>query len=376
MSVRTYQVAVLAGDGVGPEVVAEGLKVVRAALAHAGPPDSVRFVEAPIGWAAIDQAGVALPDATRRLCAESDAIFFGAVGDPARDASLPPHQRPEVASILQLRRGLWANLRPARLYPALAHSSPLKPALVAEGIDLLILRELNGGIYYGPRGRKQENGHERAWDTMEYTTPEIERVVRKGFELARGRRRQLCSVDKANVLASSQLWRETVLRIAPEYPDVELTHMYVDNAAMQLVRRPSSFDVIVTENSFGDILSDEASVLVGSIGLLPSASLGDAGATPLFEPIHGSAPDIAGQGIANPVAAILSGAMMLRYALGRPGAADAIERAVEAVIAEGLRTPDIAAGEAGERRVTTSEFGDAVAARVTEALRAAAVPAD
>jgi len=300
-----------------------------------------------------------LPGATLRLAKDADAILFGAVGDPRYDA-LPRAKRPEQA-ILGLRKalGLFANLRPARVHPELAAASALKPEVVA-GLDILIVRELTGDIYFGePRGIREVAGEREGFDTMRYSEGEIRRIAKVAFEAARKRARRLCSVDKANVLETSQLWREVVGEESRNFPDVELSHMYVDNCAMQLVRDPKQFDVVVTGNMFGDILSDEASMLTGSIGMLPSASLDEKGKG-LYEPIHGSAPDIAGKGVANPLATILSAAMMLRYSLARPDAADRIERAVAGVLHDGLRTADI--HTAGTRRGGTDEMGDAVAA--------------
>jgi len=362
VSPETTRIAVLPGDGIGPEVIAEGLKVLSRVEDVFG--QRFRFTEAPVGWAAIDACGTALPEDTRRLCAESDAVFFGAVGDPSRDPSLPPGERPEPVALLGLRKGLHANLRPVRLHPCLADSSPLRPEVVAGGVDILIVRELTGGLYYGrPKGRTPlPAGGEQAVDTMAYTTAEIERIARVGFRSAQGRGGRLCSVDKANILATSQLWRDTVTALAGEYPDVALSHLYVDNCAMQLIRNPSEFDVIVTENTFGDILSDEASVLAGSMGMLPSACLGDGAATPFFEPIHGSAPDIAGQGIANPLAAILTAAMMLRHAFNLAPEAAAIEQAVDLALADGLRTADLSPAGAGA--ISCSAMGDAIVERI------------
>jgi 3-isopropylmalate dehydrogenase len=356
-----YKIAVLPGDGIGGEVIAEGLKVLRRIEDRFG----ARFEtkEAPIGWAAIDATGTALPPETVELCRASDAIYFGAVGDPARDATLPPRERPEPVALLGLRKGLFANLRPVILHPSLIGASPLKPELLGGGVDILIVRELTGGLYYGqPKGREPEGNGERAVDTMIYTTEEIRRIAHVGLKAAQGRQRRLCSVDKANILACSQLWREVVIEVAKEYPDVQLSHLYVDNCAMQLIRNPSSFDVIVTENTFGDILSDEASMLAGSMGMLPSACLGDGSATPFYEPIHGSAPDIVGQGIANPLAAILTAAMMLRHSFALDEAAAAIEHAVEQTLRDGFRTADIM--QTGATRVTTSEMGDRVVERI------------
>ena len=355
------KVAILPGDGIGAEIVKQAVKVLRALA-----PQGLTFEldERPVGGAAYDLTGDPLPASTLQLAREADAILFGAVGDWKYD-SLPREKRPEQA-ILGLRRelGLFANLRPAILYPELAGSSSLRPEVVA-GLDILILRELTGDIYFGkPRGVRQlESGEREGFDTMTYKESEIRRVAELGFELARKRHSKLCSVDKANVLETSQFWRDLVTAIGKRYPDVELSHMYVDNAAMQLVRNPKQFDVIVTGNMFGDILSDEASMLTGSIGMLPSASL-DASGKGLYEPIHGSAPDIAGKNLANPLAAILSAAMMLRYTFNRADAADRVEAAVRRVLSQGFRTADIFAPEM--RKVGTEEMGDAVVA----ALRA------
>jgi 3-isopropylmalate dehydrogenase len=353
------KIALLPGDGIGPEIVAQAVKVLQALD---GLP--LELEQAPVGGAAYDASGDPLPPATLALARKAEAILFGAVGDWKYD-SLPREKRPEQA-ILGLRRelGLFANLRPALLYPELAGASSLRPEVVA-GLDILILRELTGDIYFGsPRGvRRLPSGEREGFDTMTYTETEIRRVAELGFELARKRSRKLCSVDKANVLETSQFWRDIVTDIGKRNPDIELSHMYVDNAAMQLVRNPKQFDVIVTGNLFGDILSDEASMLTGSIGMLPSASL-DAGGKGLYEPIHGSAPDLKGKNVANPLATILSAAMMLRYTFDRADAADRIERAVRAVLQQGLRTSDI--HQAETRRVGTAEMGDAVVA----ALRA------
>jgi 3-isopropylmalate dehydrogenase len=351
------KIAVLPGDGIGPEIVAEAEKVL-AVFRREGLP--LETETAPIGGAGYDAAKLPLPEATLALARAADAVLLGAVGGPRYDA-LPRALRPEQG-ILGIRKalGLFANLRPALLYPELAAASTLKPDVVA-GLDLMIVRELTGDIYFGePRGQRTNAAGEReGFDTMRYSAREIERIARVGFETARKRAKKLCSVDKANVLDTSILWREVVTAIAKDYPDVALTHMYVDNAAMQLVRAPKSFDVIVTGNLFGDILSDEASMLAGSIGMLPSASL-DANAKGLYEPIHGSAPDIAGQGKANPLATILSLAMMFRYTFARADLSERIERAVRRVLKQGLRTADIAA--AGENVAGTSAMGDAVVA--------------
>jgi 3-isopropylmalate dehydrogenase len=355
------KIAVLPGDGIGVEVTAEAVETLKAVAEKWG--HAFAFQEAPVGWAAFDETGTALPDSTVELCRHSDAILFGAVGDPARDATVLPKQRPEVVALLTLRKGLYANLRPAVLYPSLAENSALRPEIIRNGVDLLIVRELTGGLYYGqPKGRTNENGVEGAVDTMIYTRPEIERIARVGFEAARKRKKKLCSVDKANILACSQLWREVVTEIAKEYPDVELTHQLVDSAAMQLIRDPGSFDTLVMENTFGDILSDEASMIVGSLGMLPSASLGDGSQPGFYEPIHGSAPDIAGKGIANPIAAILTASMLLRYSFNLNTEADAIDAAVLQVLEDGLRTKDIARQD--ETTVSTREMGDAIRQRM------------
>jgi 3-isopropylmalate dehydrogenase len=347
------RVAVLPGDGIGPEIVAQARKVLRKLALP------LEMSEAPVGGAAYELTNEPLPPATLQLAKAADAILFGAVGDPRYDA-LPRAKRPEQA-ILGLRKelALFANLRPAQVHPELAAASPLKAELVA-GLDILIVRELTGDIYFGqPKGIRETNGVREGFDTMRYSEPEVRRIARVAFEAARKRSKRVCSVDKANVLETSQLWREVMTEEGKQYPDVGLTHMYVDNCAMQLVRNPRQFDVIVTGNLFGDILSDQASMLTGSIGMLPSAAL-DAAGKGLYEPIHGTAPDIAGRDLANPLATILSAAMMLRYSLRQPQAAERVERAVAAVLRAGLRTADI--HSAGARRVGTNEMGDAVAA--------------
>ena len=350
------KIAILPGDGIGPEIVGEAIKVLDVLRGEGLPIESGT---APIGGAGYDTAGQPLPDASLALARDADAILLGAVGGPRYDA-LPRAMRPEQG-ILGIRKalGLFANLRPALLYPELAAASTLRPEVVA-GFDLMIVRELTGDIYFGePRGRRRNAANEdEGFDTMRYSEGEIRRIARVGFETARRRGRRLCSVDKANVLDTSILWREVVSAMARDYADVTLTHMYVDNAAMQLVRNPRQFDVIVTGNLFGDILSDEASMLAGSIGMLPSASL-DAANKGLYEPIHGSAPDIAGMDKANPLGTILSVAMMFRYTFARADIAERIERAVRAALATGIRTGDIAL--AGERAVGTRAMGDAVA---------------
>ncbi len=348
------KIAVLPGDGIGPEITAEAVRVLRAL--------DLKFAveEAPVGGAGYRAAGHPLPASTLALVKASDAVLFGAVGDFSLD-TLPRELRPEQA-ILGLRKelNLFANFRPALVYPELVQASSLKPEVVA-GLDILIIRELTGDIYFGqPRGiHTLANGEREGFDTMRYTESEIRRVAHVGFQAARKRNKRLCSVDKANVLETMQLWREVVISVGQEYPDVELTHQYVDNAAMQLLKNPKQFDVIVTGNMFGDILSDEASMLTGSIGMLPSASLNDKGFG-LYEPIHGSAPDIAGQSLANPLATILSAAMMLRFSFSLDAAADRIEHAVKKVLAQGYRTRDIA--EPGSQVVSTSAMGDAVLA--------------
>ena len=351
------KIAVLPGDGIGPEIIAEAVKVLRA-LEPAGL--QCTFSYADVGGAATDRFDDPLPPHTLALARESDAVLFGAVGGPQYDA-LPRAKRPEQG-LLRLRKelGLFANLRPARIHPGLESASALKPEIV-EGMDVLIVRELTGDIYFGqPRGiRTLESGEREGFDTMRYSEGEIRRIARVAFEAARRRGRRLCSVDKANVLETTQLWREVVTEVGKDYPDVALSHMYVDNAAMQLVRAPRQFDVVVTGNMFGDILSDEASALTGSIGMLPSASLDEHGKG-MYEPIHGSAPDIAGKGLANPLATILSAAMMLRYSLRQEAYARRIEDAVESVLRAGLRTADLA--RAGEAVVGTAAMGDAVVA--------------
>ena len=360
----THKIAVLPGDGIGTEIVAEAVKVLNVLELP------LEMETAPVGGAAYEVAGHPLPESTLKLAQASDAILFGAVGDWKYD-TLDRPLRPEQA-ILGLRKalGLFANFRPAICYEQLTHASSLKPELVA-GLDILIIRELTGDIYFGqPRGRRvATDGHfpgaEEAFDTMRYSRPEIERIAHVAFQAARQRSKRVTSVDKANVLETFQLWKDVVTEVHQQYPDVELDHMYVDNAAMQLVKAPKRFDVVVTGNMFGDILSDEAAMLTGSIGMLPSASL-NAKNQGLYEPSHGSAPDIAGKGVANPLATILSAAMMLRYSLQLPEAADRIESAVGAVLAAGYRTPDI--WSEGTTRVGTREMGDAVVAAITKGI--------
>ncbi len=351
------EIAVLPGDGIGPEIVAQAVKVLKA-LASDGV--KIEMEEAPIGGAGYDAAGDPLPEATLRLAQDADAVLLGAVGGWNYD-TLPRPMRPEQG-LLRIRKGLnlFANLRPALLYPELADASTLKPEVVS-GLDIMIVRELTGDIYFGqPRGiHVNENGEREGFNTMRYSESEIRRIGHVAFGIASKRNRKVCSVDKANVLETTELWRQVMIEVAKDYPDVELSHMYVDNAAMQLVRAPKQFDVIVTGNIFGDILSDEASMLTGSIGMLPSASL-DSNNKGMYEPSHGSAPDIAGQNIANPLATILSAAMMMRYTFSREETAQRIEGAVKKVLANGLRTSDI--WTEGSRKVSCSEMGDAVVA--------------
>jgi 3-isopropylmalate dehydrogenase len=352
------KIAVLPGDGIGPEIVAEAVKVLEVLKSRFGL--KIEMEQAPIGGAGYEAAKKPLPDDTLRLAKAADAVLLGAVGGPQYDA-LPRELRPERGLLgIRSELGLFSNLRPALLYPQLTHASTLKPEVVA-GLDIMIVRELTGSVYFGkPRGlRTRDDGVREGFNTMVYSEPEIERIARSAFDIAMKRSKKLCSVDKANVLEVSELWREVVTRVGKEYPQVALSHMYVDNAAMQLVRAPKQFDVIVTENMFGDILSDQASMLTGSIGMLPSASL-DAHGKGMYEPIHGSAPDIAGKGVANPLASVLSVAMMLRYTLNEATLADKIEQAVSKVLDQGYRTGDI--WTEGTKKVGTKEMGDAVAA--------------
>ena len=356
------QILVLPGDGIGPEIIAQAVRVIDYLRDNAEL--DVTVEEAPVGGAAYDAVGHPLPPATLELAKQADAILLGAVGGPQYE-SLARELRPERALLgLRSELELFSNLRPALMYPALTGASTLKPEIVA-GLDIMIVRELTGGIYFGnPRGiRTLDNGQREGFNTLVYNEFEIERIARSAFDIAMKRNGRLCSVDKANVLEVSELWREVVTRVAGEYPQVELSHMYVDNAAMQLVRMPKQFDVIVTTNMFGDILSDAAAMLTGSIGMLPSASL-DARGKGMYEPIHGSAPDIAGQGVANPLATILSVAMLLRYTLDKAEFADRIERAVEGVLDDGLRTADISDGGAA---IGTVAMGDAVIERLSAA---------
>ncbi|MCR4925254.1 MAG: 3-isopropylmalate dehydrogenase [Clostridiales bacterium] len=352
---KNYNIAVLKGDGIGPEIVDEAIKV----LDRVGEKFDFKFNYdfRLMGGCAIDATGSPLPQETIDACKNSESVLLGAVGGWKWD-TLPGNQRPE-AGLLGIRNalGLYANLRPAKIFEPLKEASPIKDEIIGDGLDIMIVRELTGGIYFGQRGRKEDNGIPAAYDTEMYNVKEIERIARVAFDMAMKRQKRLTSVDKANVLESSRLWRETIINVSKDYPEVELNHMYVDNCAMQLVRNPSQFDVIVTSNIFGDILSDEASMISGSIGMLASASL--AGSTfGLYEPIHGSAPDIAGQSIANPLATILSVAMMLRYTFAEKEAAEAIENAVDEAL-KTARTPDIY--KEGFKKVSTSEMGDLVA---------------
>ncbi len=352
---KNYKITVLRGDGIGPEIVDECIKV----LDKAGEKYGFKFEynDQLLGGCAIDATGVPYPKETEAACKASDAVLLGAVGGPKWDTQ-PGSNRPE-AGLLAIREslGLFANLRPAKIFAPLKDASPIKEEIIGDGLDILIVRELTGGIYFGDRGTYEKDGVEGAYDTERYTVPEIERILRAGFEYAMKRNKKLTCVDKANVLDSSRLWRKVAERVKADYPEVELSYMYVDNCAMQLVRNPRQFDTIVTSNMFGDILSDEASMISGSIGMLASASLAK-GTFGLYEPIHGSAPDIAGQQKANPLATILSGAMMLRYTFGESEAADTIEQAVDTALTQ-ARTPDIY--EDGFKKVTTSEMGDLVA---------------
>ncbi len=351
----TYKIAVIKGDGIGPEIVDEAIKILKKIgekYKH-----EFEFTEVLAGGAAIDKAGKNLPEETLKICKESNAVILGAVGGPKWD-SLPGNERPEKA-LLALRKklNLYSNIRPAVMFDTLKNTCPLKPEIVKGGMDVVIVRELTGGIYFG----KKFTEGTYACDCMEYSKYEIERIAHQAFKIARTRNKKVTSVDKSNVLETSRLWRKTLEEVSAEYPDVELSHLYVDNAAMQLVVNPKQFDVIVTENMFGDILSDEASIITGSIGLLPSASLGDNNFG-MYEPIHGSAPDIAGQGKANPIATILSAAMMLRYTFGLYEESNCIEDAVKKALSNGHRTSDIS--RKGEKASTTSEMGDIIAENI------------
>ncbi len=349
-----YNIVLLKGDGIGPEIVNEAVKVLDKTAEKFG--FEVNYDKALLGGCAIDATGVPLPQETIDKCKAADSVLLGAVGGSKWD-TLPGNLRPE-AGLLGIRGalGLFANLRPAVIFEPLKDASPLKDEIIGNALDIMVVRELTGGIYFGERGRKEVNGNPAAYDTEMYTVPEIERIARVAFDLAMKRNKKLTSVDKANVLESSRLWRETVIKVSAEYPEVELNHMYVDNCAMQLVRNPGQFDVLVTSNIFGDILSDEASMISGSIGMLASASL-NGNQSGLYEPIHGSAPDIAGLGIANPIATILSVAMMLRFSLNQPEAANAIEAAVNKILLT-HRTPDIYTE--GTTKVSCSEMGDLI----------------
>jgi 3-isopropylmalate dehydrogenase len=349
-----YKIAILSGDGIGPEVMAEAIKVLRAVEQHF----AIEFTmqQALIGGAAIDSTGQPLPPQTLSLCQQSDAILFGSVGGP-KWTNLPPEQQPERGSLLPLRKtfDLFCNLRPGQIYPAFAELSPLHPRVSSLGMDVLCVRELTGGIYFGEKGRSEDS----AFDTQTYSKAEISRIARVAFEAAMKRSRKVTSIDKANVLQTSILWREVVSEIGKDYPEVELEHMYIDNAAMQLIRSPQQFDVLLCDNLFGDILSDELAAIAGSLGLLPSASLNGSGFG-LYEPAGGSAPDIAGQGIANPIAQILSAALMLRYSFGQEQAAVAIEQAVQQCLEQGIVTRDIQP----DSSYGTADVGDAVTAAI------------
>jgi 3-isopropylmalate dehydrogenase len=354
---KEYALGVLPGDGIGPEVMKEAIKVADKISAKY----SVKFnyTEADVGGAGIDNQGKALPQKTIDVCKASDAILFGSVGGPKWE-TLPPEEQPERGALLPLRKmfNLYANLRPAIIFKELKDASPLKSEIIGDGFDILIMRELTGGIYFGdPKGRDEN----KAFDTLSYSRPEIERIAHVGFKAAQKRSKKLTSIDKANVLTSMVFWREVVTEVAKDYPDVELNHMYVDNAAMQLVRNPKQFDVLLCGNMFGDILSDEASMITGSLGMLPSASLSE-GSFGLYEPSGGSAPDIAGQGIANPIAQILSAAMMMKYSFGMDDAYNDIFKAIESVLADGYRTGDIMSD--GMKKIGTSVMGDLIAGKL------------
>ncbi len=363
-----FQIAVLPGDGIGPEVMAEARKVLSRVEEKFGV--SFSYEEKLVGGAAIDATGSPLPDDTLKACEAADAILFGSVGGPKWE-NLPPDQQPERGALLPLRKhfGLFANLRPAVCFPALTHASPVKEERIAGGFDVLCVRELTGGIYFGaPKGIEERDGEKVAIDTMVYKESEIERIAHVAFSAAQKRDKRVVSIDKANVLQNGLLWREVVVRVAKEYPDVTLSHLLVDNAAMQLVARPKDFDVVLAENLFGDILSDEMAMIAGSLGMLSSASLGESKGDGLYfglyEPSGGTAPDIAGQGIANPIAQILSAAMMLRFSFGLNDAADAIDAAVKGAIDDGYRTGDIYTGGEGTRKVGTSAMGDVIVSKL------------
>ena len=353
------KIAIIRGDGIGPEIMTQALAVLDAVAEKFG--HTFTYVDAPMGGNAIDAFGVPLPESSLKTCLESDAALLSAVGGPKWD-TIDPAIRPEKGLLaLRAGMGLYANLRPAQLIPQLRQASPLRADIVERGIDFMVVRELIGGAYFGQHRTWEEDGESCASDLMAYREHEIRRILRVGFETAMKRNRRLCSVDKANVLDSSKLWRKLVNEMSAQYPEVEVRHMYVDNCAMQIVRDPSQFDVIVTENLFGDILSDEASQITGSIGMIPSSSMGD-GSRGLYEPIHGSAPDIAGQDIANPIGMILAAAMMLRYSLDMPREAEAVEQAVSAALEDGVRTSDIAAP--GQAAVGCAAMGQAIARRI------------
>ncbi|NNG02061.1 MAG: 3-isopropylmalate dehydrogenase [Desulfobacteraceae bacterium] len=355
------KIAILSGDGIGPEVMKEAVKVLDAVQQRTG--TTFAYDHADVGGIAIDLHGTALPEGTLRTCEAADAVLFGSVGGPKWEG-LPPEQQPERGALLPLRKhfNLFCNLRPAKVFPALAGASPLHPEIVRDGFDILCVRELTGGIYFGqPKGRTGSGPDETAFDTMVYSRREIERITRSAFALAAKRSKKVTSVDKANVLTTMVLWREVVTQTAGDYPDITLEHIYVDNATMQLVKDPHQFDVLLCGNMFGDIISDECAMITGSMGLLPSASINEE-SFGLYEPAGGSAPDIAGKGIANPIAQILSAAMMLRFSFDMGQAADAIDNAVAKVLAEGIFTPDIARGKS--RAVSTVEMGDAIAERI------------
>ncbi len=364
---RSYRIAVLAGDGIGPEVMDQAVSILNVVAAKSG--FSFEFNPQLVGGAAIDAKGKALPEETIAACEASDAILFGSVGGPKWE-HLPPNEQPERGALLPIRKhfGLFANLRPGICYPALTASSPIRPDLVEGGFDVLCVRELTGGLYFGqPKSRETlPDGDVQVIDTMVYKKSEIERIAHVAFGAAQLRNKHVTSVDKANVLTNSVLWRETLVEVSKQYPDVTLAHLYVDNAAMQLIKAPRSFDVLVTENLFGDILSDEMAMIAGSLGMLASASLGqpkgDGLYFGLYEPSGGTAPDIAGKGIANPIAQILSAALMLRFSLGLEAEAESIEKAVRQVIESGLRTGDIFTGAEGTRLVNTAEMGAAITA--------------
>ena len=364
---KSYNIAVLAGDGIGPEVMAEAVKVLKATSAKFG--FTLNFNEKLAGGCAIDACGTPLPEDTVKVCEGSDAILFGSVGGPKWD-HLPTAKRPESGALLPLRKkfGLYCNFRPAKIYRGLGSLSPLRADISMRGFDMLCVRELTGGIYFGqPKGREGSGSEEKAFDTEIYHRFEIERIAKIAFEAAMLRRKKVTSVDKSNVLQSSVLWRETVSEVAKSYPEVELNHIYIDNATMQLVKDPSQFDVLLCSNMFGDILSDECAMITGSMGMLPSASLGEGGVG-LYEPAGGSAPDIAGKGIANPIAQILSGALMLRYSLKEYAAAEAIENAVSKVLSEGNLTSDLMESGASKNvPLSTSQMGDLIASTVTKA---------